>query len=90
MLAGMSEELQRVIEAAMKLGDRERAELVTILTDGIGEGLPDDEILAAWVAESQRRLEDIRSGRVPTSPADEVFAKGQAMLERMKPQASTG
>ena len=74
----------------MKLPDRERAQLVTILADAMDEGPADDEILAAWVAESKRRLEDVRSGRVQTSPAAEVFGRARAMLDRMKVEAPTG
>ena len=86
----MRAEIQQVLEAAMQLSDRERAQLVSVLVDSLDEGPSEDEILAAWVAEAKRRLEDIRAGRSATTPVEEVLRKARAMIERAKPQASVG
>lgn len=38
------------------------------------------QILASWVEEAERRLDEIESGKVQAVPADEVFAEFQARL----------
>jgi putative addiction module component (TIGR02574 family) len=77
----VSNEAERILEAAMKLSDGERAELAAILADSIGDGHSEEEIEAAWIAEAKRRLEDIRSGKSKTVPWEEVRGKLRAMLE---------
>lgn len=87
----MTAELQAVLAAAMALSTSERAELATILTDSLGEeGSSDAEIEAAWIAEAQRRWEEIRSGRSKTVPLEEVTAKIRAKLESARARASMG
>ena len=87
----MTSEAERLLEAALKLPDSERAELAAILTDSIGDGSSDAEIEETWIAEAKRRLEDVRSGRSKTVPFEEVHSKLRAMIEtaRSRP-ASTG
>lgn len=77
----MTAEAERLLEAAMKLPDAERAELAAILADSIGDGSPEAEIEAAWIAEAKRRLEDIRSGKSKTIPWEQVDRKLRAMLD---------
>ena len=90
-LVVVTAEAERLLEAAMKLPDAERAELAAILADSIGDGHSDEEIEAAWVAEAKRRLEDIRSGKSKTIPWEEVDRKLRAMLEGARNRrASTG
>ncbi|MFO7563444.1 MAG: addiction module protein [Enhygromyxa sp.] len=50
----------------------ERAELAAILVDSIGDGRPQTEIDAAWLAEAKRRLDALRSGRATLVPSEEV------------------
>ena len=90
-LVVVTAEAERLLEAAMKLPDAERAKLAAILADSIGDGHSDEEIEAAWVAEAKRRLEDIRSGKSKTIPWEEVDRKLRAMLEGARNRrASTG
>jgi len=82
-------ETERILEAAMKLPDDERAELVAMLADSIGDGSSDEEIEAAWLAEAKRRLEDLRSGRSKPVSFDEVNQKLRAMLDRARERQQT-
>jgi putative addiction module component (TIGR02574 family) len=86
----MSAEVQRILEAALKLTDEERAQLVTVLADSIGDGATDDEVMRAWVVEAKQRLADIRSGKESTVPADEVLRKGRELIEQAKQQRRVG
>jgi putative addiction module component (TIGR02574 family) len=87
----MTAELQAVLAAAMALSNSERAELAAILTDSLGEeGSSDAEIEAAWIAEAQRRWEEIRSGRAQTVPLEEATAKIRAKLESARARTNVG
>jgi putative addiction module component (TIGR02574 family) len=90
MIEFMSAEVQRILEAALRLTDDERAQLLTVLADSIGEGATDEEVLQAWLVEAKQRLEDIRSGRSAVIPAAEVLRKGRALIERAKQQRAVG
>lgn len=68
----MTAEAERLLEAAMKLPDAERAELAAVLADSVGDGSSDDEREAAWAAEAKRRLEALRSGSSETIPSEDV------------------
>lgn len=63
---------QSILDTAMALPDDERAELAAILVDSIGDGRPEAEIDAAWLAEAKRRLEAVRSGKATLVPTEEV------------------
>ena len=78
----MTDEAERILEAAMKLPDAERAKLASLLADSVGDGSSDADIEAAWIAEAKRRWDDIVTGRATTTPFEEVNRKVRAMLER--------
>ena len=61
----MSTQLQLVLDAALLLPEPERGELAARLMDTLDE-MP--EFHPEWDAEIQRRIEDMRSGRVPGIP----------------------
>jgi putative addiction module component (TIGR02574 family) len=68
------------IEAeALKLPTHERARLAQLLIASLDE---DDEIERAWAEEVERRLEDLKAGRVQAIPAAEVFADVRAHLRK--------
>ena len=64
---------KELIAEAISLPVEERA----IVVDSILRSLnsPEDAIDRQWIAEAERRLEEVRSGRVKTIPGDEVFAQ---------------
>jgi hypothetical protein len=65
----------------MALSDPERAELAAILTDSIGDGLPQDEIDAAWLREAKRRLDLVRAGG-PVVDSEDVERRLELMIAR--------
>jgi putative addiction module component (TIGR02574 family) len=87
----MPDEASRVLEAAMRLPESERAELAVILADSIGDGSSPEEIEGSWIAEAKRRLAAYRRGE--STPVDledamqELESKPRRPRER---QASTG
>jgi putative addiction module component (TIGR02574 family) len=83
-------EAERLLEAAMKLPDAERAELAAILTDSIGDGHTEEEIDAAWIAEAKRRLEDIRSGKAQTIPSEEVEQEMEQIIASHEAKRAAG
>jgi putative addiction module component (TIGR02574 family) len=65
-----------VLEAALQLAPRERAELVEAIAASLdGIDLGDD-----WEDEIQRRVDDVESGRVKPLPGDEVLARIEQRL----------
>lgn len=63
----------------MALPPKSRAELAELLIQSLEE--PDDpEIKSAWLAEIQRRDQEIRSGASVTRPADQVLRELREQL----------
>lgn len=67
---------REVLQAALQLAPRERAELV----EAIAASLDGFELGEEWEEEVQRRVEDIDSGRVKALPGDEVLARLEQRL----------
>jgi putative addiction module component (TIGR02574 family) len=61
-----------VLTAALSLPVKERAELAGRLLKSLDE-LPEAEWEAAWVAESERRLKEVRAGRMTERLAEDVL-----------------
>ena len=84
-------EVERILEAAMRLPEADRIEIAAILEDSIGDGSTDEEIEAAWIAEVKRRIEDVESGRSKPVPWEEVRGELFAMVGLSTPRrASAG
>ena len=68
----MAANFEDVAEQAMTLPPESRARLADLLVESL-----DADVLGChdelWLAEAQRRLDDIRSGRVQTIPGDEAL-----------------
>ena len=62
-----------LIAEAISLPVEERA----IVVDSILRSLnsPEDNIDRQWIAEAERRLDEVRTGRVKVIPGDQVFAQ---------------
>jgi putative addiction module component (TIGR02574 family) len=87
----MSPEVERLLAEAMALPEHERAALAAILQDSVGDGLPQEEIEAAWTAEIQRRLTAVRSGEVQLIPSEDVERELEEILARAdEPQRAVG
>jgi putative addiction module component (TIGR02574 family) len=72
---------QTVLDAAMELPEDERAELAAILVDSIGDGRPEAEVDAAWLAEARRRLEAVRAGRATLIATEDVERELEALID---------
>lgn len=72
--------LDELLAEALKLSDRERAELAGQLLASLEEGPVDDGYLEAWDAELERRLASIGDGTGRLVAADEVLAAARARL----------
>lgn len=62
-----------ILRAAESLPAEERAKIVDSLLRSLNPA--DSAAEQKWLNEAKRRLEEIRSGRVPTVPGNEVFAR---------------
>ena len=66
----------QVLEAALQLAPRERAELVEALTASLdGHDLGED-----WENEIRLRVSDVDAGRVKSVPGEEAFARIEQRL----------
>lgn len=69
--------LQEVVSKAHNLPPDERAELAHDLIVSLDEGI-DNEFEAAWDAEIERRVREIKSGKAKGRPAEEILAEIRA------------
>ena len=77
----MSSNLDQLTADAMKLPLRDRMQLVQRLVSTL-----DDEVESGaeelWFAEAERRLEELRTGKVEGIDADEAFRTAREALKR--------
>ena len=72
--------LARELEAqALKLPQRERARLAQRLISSL-EPEEDGDIESLWLAEAERRLAELKSGKVAAIPAEKVVKRARAAL----------
>jgi putative addiction module component (TIGR02574 family) len=64
---------REIIQEATALPVEERALIIDSLLRSLN--MPDREIENEWITEAQRRLAELRSGKVRAIPGDEVFTK---------------
>jgi putative addiction module component (TIGR02574 family) len=73
---------EEIIAEALKLPRDAREDVVRQLLLNIDPGeenLSPEEWEKAWVTECERRLADLRSGKVKAVPGEEVFARAGAV-----------
>jgi putative addiction module component (TIGR02574 family) len=71
---------KQVAEAALRLSEDERAELIQQLDASLHRWDDEGEIEKATVAEAKRRLADLQAGKTRAIPWDEAKAQ---LLERL-------
>jgi len=77
----MDARFEEIVASALKLPARERVRLAQDLIASLDKDVdPDAEAL--WLAEAERRLEELRSGKVRGVPADEAFARARNALRK--------
>ena len=77
----MDVRFEDLVADAMQLPMRERVRLAQQLISSLDEQTETD-VEELWFAEAERRLEELRSGKVQGMPADEAFAKARNALRR--------
>jgi putative addiction module component (TIGR02574 family) len=80
MLTTVAMTLDQIVEEARHWPPEKVGELVGRLTDDLHSGEPGIE--AAWKAETGRRLDEIRSGKVEGIAGDEVSARVRKIVGR--------
>ena len=70
-----------IVADAMKLPLRDRVRLAQRLVSSLDDQIETDAE-ALWAAEAERRLEELRTGRVKGIDAAEAFRKAHEALER--------
>ncbi len=75
----MTQETHDLLQKALALPERERAELAGNLLSSLDTTV-DQDVDAAWQQEVARRLDEVQSGKVETIPWEEVQQKGRKLL----------
>ncbi len=82
----MTQILERIEAEALRLSTKERGELIHRLIVSL-EGEPDDTpeaIAQAWDEEIARRVADMDAGKTVWIPAEEMFARLDAIIEKAR------
>ncbi len=77
----MSTTLKQIAEEALQLGPAQRAELADFLVASLESSEP-DEVQRLWIEEAERRLAEVRSGKVRTVPGEDVLAEARRLVKR--------
>jgi putative addiction module component (TIGR02574 family) len=74
---------ENLLSAALRLPLDERAALADSLLRSLDElPEPEPERKKLWLDVADRRLQEMREGKVREIPADDVFARGRAITSR--------
>lgn len=79
--AHMNMTVEQIADEALALPSEARALLADRLVESL-DPAEDGYIRQLWVAESLRRRDDVRSGRVKTIPSDEALARVRRAVAR--------
>ena len=82
----MSTVLKEIEAQALQLSPKERGELIHHLIVSL-EGAPEDSpeaIAKAWDEEITRRVADMEAGKAVWIPAEEVFARLDALIDNAR------
>lgn len=77
----MARKLDDIAAEALELARESRAALAKRLLDSLDEPSA-DEVGQGWVAEAERRYQDLKAGRSRSLPSVDVFAKLQARSKK--------
>lgn len=77
----MASPYKDIAEQAMKLSARERVRLAQQLVSSLDNEVETD-VEALWLAESERRLQELRSGAVKGIDSGEAFRAARQTLRR--------
>ena len=77
----MATSYDEIIADAMKLPRRDRVRLAQQLASSLDDEV-ETGVEALWFAEAERRLEELRTGKVQGVDSDEAFRNARKALER--------
>lgn len=77
----MNVTLEEITREALLLTPAQRAELADCLVESLDLSLP-DETQRLWIAEANRRLAEVRAGKVQTVAGEDVLAEARRMVGR--------
>jgi putative addiction module component (TIGR02574 family) len=83
-MAQVTPQLSELLEKALALSTQDRGLLIDRLIASLDDEPAEEGVEAAWQQEIERRVEDIRSGRVKTIPGEQVRARARARLRDAK------
>jgi putative addiction module component (TIGR02574 family) len=75
----MTKPAREVESKALRLSRRERARLAQRLISSLDQEV-DADVEKLWLREAERRLGELKSGKVAGIPAEKVIRKARAML----------
>ena len=78
-MTGLKVTLKQIENQALRLSDKEKAELVHKLLLSL-DNLSDEEVYSEWLVEAQRRAKDLDEGRVKPVSYKDVRRKVKALL----------
>lgn len=73
--------LEQIAQDALRLAPAQRAELADFLVGSL-DSTPPDEVQQLWLDEANRRLAEVRSGKVKTIPGEEVLNEARRLAKR--------
>jgi putative addiction module component (TIGR02574 family) len=76
----MARALSDIEQDILELNQKERTELLRKLIDDL-DAPGDTNSEAAWLTESERRLDELENGTARTFPADEVIKDARTLLK---------
>ncbi len=72
-MAEMTPQVSEVLEKALALSTQERGLLIDHLIESLDEGPAEEGVENAWADEIQRRVSEIRAGKVKMIPGERVL-----------------
>jgi putative addiction module component (TIGR02574 family) len=72
-MAQMTPQVLEVLDKALALSVKERGLVINRLVESLDDEPVEEGVEEAWASEIQRRVDDVRSGRVKTIPSKQVF-----------------
>ncbi len=76
----MAEPVKNLEREALKLAEKDRAELARILLLSLERSV-DQETEQIWAEEAERRYRELKAGTVEGIPSDRVFEEARSRLE---------
>lgn len=77
----MNTDFKEIENSALKLDEKQRAELAKRLLESLEDQI-DEDVEQAWAEELKRRKEQVESGEATTIPAEKVLKEARNLLKK--------